>query len=238
MASRFNTVVPPEQYWAFNPWENPNRKLDTPVDERGIVDVPKLIQAVRSTVDPEYNWMSIKNVHHLYYEEDEYPYIHKADHNPHRFRNLPTSKILAPIDFHGWAHEVMVKPEPPSDEIMAYRIDAWNVARRLFNKAREVVQTEKHTRRRCRKVAEDSSFLNKAYNGEDVFGAAFLKSEYEANFIAFAEHLKDYKRIPEEFHVVDLANPESPRQVATDLGYIAVKRAIVLPYAAYITEAA
>lgn len=50
-------------------------------------------------------------------------------------------------------------------------------------------------------------------------------------------HLEAYQNIPKEFQVTELKKPESPRAVATDLGFVAARNAIVLPRSIY-SEAA
>lgn len=162
MSERYNTVLPPKEFWAFDPREKPEQKIYTPLNERGLVDVPNLIKAIRSTIDPEYIWFNATNDHHLFWEAEDYPYSPGTPGNPGLFRNLAINKLRAPLDFHGWLHEVTYEPPVPSPEVRAYRIEAWRVARSLFEKARDTTITTKRTRRRrARHKADPASLVTK-----------------------------------------------------------------------------
>lgn len=127
--------MPPHELRLHNPKRD--GLLPTPVDERGIVDVKKLITNVKATIEPEYRWKSLTNdVHHLQWPSNRYADAPDADLDPQEFRNLAVSKLIVPRVFHNWTHHITEPPPVPSDEMMHYRIEAQRVAIELFQTIR------------------------------------------------------------------------------------------------------
>lgn len=75
--------LPPRDVWLHDPKKD--GLLETPLNNRGLVDLDALVAGVKSTVDPSYDWTSTFNdVHHLQWYEARYPNV--ADENGVNFR--------------------------------------------------------------------------------------------------------------------------------------------------------
>src|SRR4051812_48225255 len=100
---------PPPDTWLINPDKD---KFETPVDDRGFVDINTLIRAVKETVSSDYEWLDNVNVHHFYWKEEWY-HSRFIGMNALRFRELPVHKALLPVEFHNWLHRVTLPPDIP-----------------------------------------------------------------------------------------------------------------------------
>jgi hypothetical protein len=173
--------LPPRELWRFNPDED--ERLPTPVDERGLVDVEKLINLVKITVDPAFTWRLDEepNKHHLYWRKAFYPVKEESLVSPHEFRNLAVNKVLIPRAFHNWLHRVTDEPPVPSEEVMHYRVEAQRVALELFKSAR-----------RSKRLIR----LDKLSDTE-------LEERLTRNFEEFSASLERANAIPEEYRLIN-----------------------------------
>lgn len=109
--------------------------LETPVDNKGLVDLDALVTLVRQTVDPAFSWASpFNDIHHLQWFGNLYPVTAAESDmvNMHQFRELVTRKAFLPRVFHNWAHRVTLPPPVPSPEVMRYSITAHEAAMALY----------------------------------------------------------------------------------------------------------
>lgn len=111
--------------------------IQTPLDYRGLVDAEALVEVVRQTVDPDYDWpSSFSDIHHLQWPNRWYENDRNAQVNPSEFRDLAISKVYVPRVFHNWVHKITEPPPMPKPEVMYYRTEAQRVALALFRTAR------------------------------------------------------------------------------------------------------
>jgi hypothetical protein len=210
-------ALPPLQYRLINYGE----KFPTPTDDRGVVDIPKTIKLVKSTVDPSYRWHGEPSVHHFLHPESSYPYIDEPDQaNPAHYRNLPIFKGLVPRDFENWLHRITLPPPLPEEEVMIYMTEAWDVARDLFKMARKTVQWERHARGRRANVIAKPQILKEKFDGIDVIGEEIIKEVFLKNFRGLEYQFRRLETIPPEFRLVE--KEESPKRLATSLGRFAI----------------
>jgi hypothetical protein len=222
------------------PWSNPefeslppldarlidprHDKIETPVDERGLIDVPELIRSVQETIDPDYYWPDSLSIHHFYWPEADYPFdktVHTRS-NPAVFRNLALHKGLLPRAFENWLHIVTLPPPIPSPEVMQYRVEAWEVAKSLFGSVQKAVQWERMARRRALYVQQNPDVLQEDFNGVDIIGEEIIQEVLDRHFRGAQHQVERLERIPPEFR---LFNPSQSRQVlATQLGQLVVPR--------------
>lgn len=172
--------LPPRELWRFTPGED--ERLPTPVDERGLVDIEKLINLVKTTVDPSFTWESSEepNKHHLYWRQGYYPNRTESPINPRAFRNLAVNKIIIPRIFHNWLHLATEEPQVPSEEIMDHRIEAQRVALELFKSA-------------CKGARLAQLHLSDTD----------LEERLTRHFEEFSARLERAEAIPEEFRLLD-----------------------------------
>lgn len=208
--------LPPQEVWLINPKRD---KFETPVDDRGFVDVPVLIQAVKDSIDPEYEWPTNLSVHHLYWKEEWYSSSF-IGMNAQKFRELSIHKALLPRVFENWLHATTIPPDVPHPELMQARIKSWAVASDLFHSVRNAVQWERLARRRAMFVSANPEVLPKDFNGEDIIGKEVLAEIMAKNFGGIEIHLERLQAIPEEDRLID---PElGHEQLAIRLGKIIV----------------
>jgi hypothetical protein len=199
-------------------------RIDTPVDDRGLIDVDQLIQAVQETVDPEYLWPHSLSIHHFYWPEASYPYDKSVDavSNPAIFRDLPRNKGLVPRVFENWLHQVTLPPPTPNPEVMSYRVEAWRVAKSLYLNARDTVRWEKRARRRAEYVQQNPGVLKEEFDGEDIIGEEAIQDILDHYFRGAEHNVARLERIPPEFRLFD---PSKPIQaLATELGQLVVPK--------------
>lgn len=204
----------------------PRQIIHTPVDERGLVLVDELIDKVKDTVHPWYEWSGPVNVHHFYWEEEKYPHIYEVGKtNPAHFRDLPIHKGLMFKSFHTWLELVTIPPEPPAQNVMSYRSEAWNVSTSLFDMARSTVQWERRARRRREALLQqDPQLFIKGFDGTDPIGEDYMAEVFERKFRGLEQHIERNERIPEEHRLIGLTG--EPEQIARDLGKLVVPRSL------------
>ncbi|MDB5176489.1 MAG: hypothetical protein JWN75_157 [Candidatus Saccharibacteria bacterium] len=120
--------------------------VKTPLDDRGFVDYGALLSYIDSLVDKEYIWTGKPDIHHLQWEADKYNeshFLHKEDPTiPQRFREIPFHKLLIPRQMHNLIHVVTIPPEVPEYEEMKKRVEAYRIARSLFQMAKQTLDIE------------------------------------------------------------------------------------------------
>lgn len=218
--------LPPHEFQLRDPhkWED----LVLPeeyTDERGLIEPYRLIQAVKSSIDPAYDWPQKLSVHHLYwpanwYFETEGP---EQPGNPRKFRELPIHKALLPRVFENWLHLITVPPDVPDPEVRQHRMEAWSVAKDLFSAARETMAHERKSRRRIANV-EKGVITPKAKG--DPYGEEWIVDEFIKNFRGLGYLLERHENVPPEFRLVDLDAPFT--DVARQLGKVVMPKSLKL----------
>lgn len=126
-------------------------KIITPIDERGLVDIPLLIREVKQSVHSSYEWpVDETNVHHFYWPAVQYPHVEfeNIGVNTAQFRNQAINKGRLPLLFHNWLHRVTVPPPVPEIKVIEYSTEAWNVTRSLFYS----VKNARHWQRKSERI--------------------------------------------------------------------------------------
>ncbi len=216
--------LPPQQYQL-----PPTELLPTPTDERGLILIPELLESVKSTVDPEYQWpLSRRNesTHHFYWPEAAYPY-YPDRFSPGTFRNLSIHKAELPRAFENWLHIVTESPPLPSEEVMQYRVEAWQVATNLFKSVRRVIQWEKRARRRASYISENPQVLGDQPE-VDEFGEQYMAEIIDRHFVGVERHMSALEHIPPGFRLIEPA--DSPQELANRLGPLVVPRSLRLAH--------
>jgi len=182
------TDIPPPEVWLRNPGL---QQLETPLDDRGLVDFEALVKLVRGTVDPAYDWSSpFNDRHHLQWPRRFYVDAPDDKPNPAEFRHLGIGMVRVPRLFHNWTHLITEPPAMPSFEVMQYRIDAQRVAVSLFEKVREIKRSS-----RARDLGQE------AYR-------AFLTEQLYRGFDDFSHQFEIARHQPVEFQPVDYGDLE------------------------------
>jgi len=207
--------LPPPEVRLLDPFKD--GKIPTHTDDRGLVDVARVIEDVRATIDPSYEWPPGLSVHHFYWPESVYPARPVGTtYNLSTFRNLPIHKGLVLRSFENWLHLVTEPPPLPEPEVIDYRVEAWSVARDLFRTARTTVQWERRARRRRELIAANPGVVPADFDGADIIGEEIMHEVLEKYFRGFQRHAERHQAIPQEHQIVDLS--KSPREVAAALG--------------------
>lgn len=181
-------IAPPDEVFL----KDPREKIETPLDSRGLVDFPKLIDSVCEYVEEDYQWRGQDNGHHLYWFDKLYtkPNLFNQDVTTSRvFRGLHIHIVELPRELHDFLHVVTLPVEVPDEEVMKYRIDSWNVAVNLFNHV-EIIKKKKFLSN-----GEASQYVNKR----------ILKLKFKS----IEEDYDKMQKIPQEFRFFDIVPLEN-----------------------------
>lgn len=204
--------IPHPEVWLYSP-RRP--LLETPLDDRGLVDFEALVNLVRGTVDPAYDWSSpFNDRHHLQWPRRFYVDAPESKPNPVEFRHLGIGMVRVPRFFHNWTHLITEPPALPSFEVMQYRIDAQRVAVSLFEKVRDIKRNS-----RARELGQE------AYR-------VFLSEQLSRGFDDFSRKFDVALHQPVEFQpinysVVELTKPTDMIHIADKLAKEAIYRCAV-----------
>lgn len=178
-------TMPPNDARIFRP--DIDERIETPLDQRGLVDLDGLIEVVKQTVDPSFNWRSpFNDVHHLQWYSALY-HNHDDPRLAVTFRELVNRKAYVPRAFHNWVHNVTLPPPVPSEEVMRHSIDAQRVAISL---ARTAAQAVKLSRRK-------------------MIGAQAKHDRLEQAFEAYNVLLDNAREVPREFSLLQVDEIEA-----------------------------
>ncbi|MDB5161572.1 MAG: hypothetical protein JWM52_80 [Candidatus Saccharibacteria bacterium] len=178
--------LPPREFWLYDPFTEGRKVLEP--DSRGFVDEATLIEAVMSSIDPAYQWMQHRNLHHLQWSNSRYESLPDAAVNPQKFRELPERKSMLPLDFHQWLHLLTELPDVPSEESMYFAIEARNAVIALGN----VVHFSKKTA---------SDYATSPAQRERVYWQML-----NASMDTFGQRLDHALSLPSEFQLVDFGS--------------------------------
>lgn len=165
LSDRLSPWLPPPEMRLYNPEKN--GRLETPVDERGLVDLDQLVTLVKQTVRPEFSWSSSFNdIHHLQWFASNYSGSEATGGlvDMGEFRELVNRKAFIPRVFHNWIHHVTLPPPVPSIEVMKYSVDAQRVAMSLSRTAGLAARLTRMTQIPEKKLEQrlDEEFINYA----------------------------------------------------------------------------
>jgi len=198
--------LPPQELWLHNP--DIDGLIPTPLDERDLVDLDKLVSTTLATVDNSFGWTSeFNDVHHLQWYASRYPRIENDDQlvNMREFRELVNRKAYLPRVFHNWVHRIMEPPPVPTIEVMNYSIDAQNVAMSLARTASLAVRLT-----RIRKMPEQR-----------------LASRLDQEFEKYNLYLDNARLVPKEFSLLaikefEVKSPDDILLINKKLGKLAL----------------
>lgn len=179
--------LPPPDMRLYNPGKE--GLLDTPLDERGLVDLNRLVALGKSTVDAAFGWQSRENdVHHLQWVGRYYDIADAfVEADTHVFRNLVNRKAYVPRLFHNWVHYITAPPPVPSDEVMSYSIDAQRVAMSLARTAGLATKLTRNVR----------------------MSEARLRERLDQEFENYNLYIENAREVPREFSLVAIDELEA-----------------------------
>lgn len=179
--------LPPQEVRLYEPKKM--GLIETPLDERGLVDLNGLVEIAKQTVDASYDWTSRENdVHHLQWVGRYYDIASAfLDVDAQAFRNLVNRKAYVPRVFHNWIHHITMPPPVPAAEVMQYSIDAQRVAVSL---ARTAGLAAKLTRR-------------------PGLSDVQLRRRLDEEFINYNVYIENAREVPREFSLLALEEVEA-----------------------------
>ena len=118
-------------------------KLETPLNEWGLVDVDELVRRVKATMVPGYDWGGGNDRHHIGWAHAKYVKADEVagDGLATTFRDLPINLIWVPRRFHNWIHAVTKEPPVPSRDVMADCVEEWAMMSGFFNSVKDAIAT-------------------------------------------------------------------------------------------------
>ncbi len=196
---------PAEQYRLVDP----DYRIDTPVDSRGLVDIHRHIDLVKQTLSDEIDWSGQEvNTHHFYWPSTDYPSIFSGNRELElKFRSLPIHLGAMPVKFHNWLHKISEPPVKPRNEVMEQQVQSWEVAASVFN---TVSDYKRRARRYLEVVLGD---LDRSYIGALTdMELEVINDIYDDFFDKLSNVHQELYRVPEEFRLVD---PDLPFDTLT-----------------------
>lgn len=216
--------LPPPDYFDGD-WRTD--RLETPVDDRGIVDGQKLLHLLLATFPENTAFQSDKlNAHHLYFYKRWYSHSdNPEDFSESRFRNLPINLWLMPLPLHQQLHHRFTPPPKPKADTMLYTMESFEIAKSLFGKTRGKF---KYPRMKRRHLIEKGLGPN-ASEIKDLDKIEFeLMSESLQNlFPDWEEYARRAEKVPRQFRLIEINDPSEPlRNLTTRLGKLVVPQAV------------
>lgn len=215
-------LLPPREAWLIDP---DREKLDTPVNELGLIDVGQLMNDVRGAIDLSYEWQqdTIADRHHFYWPSSNYPFAAiGANAILCAFRNLPPHLGLMSREVHNWVHVATEPPPSPPQDVMEESVAAFAATRDLFSAARTYVSRRRHAERRASKQGIDL----------DETDIVALHSGHDEQLERVQLKLAAIAMIPPEFQLAPITQEQDPIEIARRLGKVAAPRALILTRAA------
>lgn len=119
--------------------------LETPLDSRGFVDYPSLLELVSEQMREGFLWPNVEyDVHHLQWAGNKYAAEQwSASTIPMEFREVPFHKLYIPRQLHNFIHAITREPETPSHQAMFRRVKAYRRAVHLFTAAQNSLHYER-----------------------------------------------------------------------------------------------
>jgi hypothetical protein len=199
--TQWEAELPPHEHWLINPAK---MQIETPTDERGLVNIRALVALGKATIDQTYMWDTRKvRDDHLYWPETAFRKLAwKIDDSlPMVFRNLPPNIVRFPLDFERWKHAITIPADFPSLEVMDYYTQAWFTARDLYISVAKAVEWERlHRRRKAGLLAGTS--VARPRNPEDVISEEYIAGTLADYFKGASRLLEQHQRLPQEFRLI------------------------------------
>ncbi len=202
-------TLPPMDYWQTSTLQY--QSIETPLDERGFVDMDAVVEVASSYIDPEYQWESpFNDVHHLQWSISTMLPVTASEHDRQivgEFRELVNRKMYTSRVFHDWVHWLMAAPSIPDVEAMKHSIDAQRVALSLARVAHLATRLT-----RIKSIPERK-----------------LTQRLDQEFINYNLYMENARLVPLEYRVlkleeVEVEKPEDLLTVNKHLGRLAISR--------------
>lgn len=181
--------LPPRDAWKVNP--DTLRRFYAPTDDRGFVMPTATVEVVKSLFEDDYEWpidpqhqQTQPDIHHFHWLASSYsPDKFQQSTIPGKFRELPSVKGVLPRQFHNVIHDFTLPPQIPNYQDMEEHIQAYNIARWLFNSAEQTTRAQRFFADSHDDVADgilvtmfDRQFRGYRMNMERLIGAAGLET--------------------------------------------------------------
>lgn len=223
--------LPDQRYWLADPF-SPSNRIESSVDERGVVQPDATNAAVLTLLDPSYRGSRKVNLNDYVFPESEYKGRFIGSLSLVRYRNLPPNTRYLPIDIHNLFTIVVEAPAMPEPEVMSYSIEAWRVARNLFLKAAKIKEAERLVQARENDIRLFPGLVARNPSKIDL-DREYLTDAYNHQFSRFDDFLEDYASLPDEFRPADIDLNADPRELAgnivTTLGTIITPQTVRPP---------
>ena len=200
------------------------RRIETPTDELGLVDLDALFGLVAEHVDPDYQWPQLTNVHHIYYPRR----LYHSDPLARAFRESNSNQCCLSVQIHNYVHACFTVPHQPARDVMHERVAEQAIHDDLFRLGRYALRFERLsqlvllTRAEVGKLAvRESLKLSRLY--------AVKADEYSDMYHERLEQVPDEGGLtgllPPRSEVVDMHSAVPNLGQASAQGYIDIRRA-------------
>lgn len=211
--------LPPAEFW-IGPgpadYFDPDNKLITPTDDRGLIKIDELVEAVKAVIHPDYVWPAGRSVHHIYWRKQDYHEYaaYLEDPTPVAFRDLPPNKIHVPRNFENVLHRVTLQPVMPGLEVMHNYAQAWGIACSLFRSVSSAAEARELAKNRLSRPDITPEQLDT--------GQAIMDEILTRHFRGVSRHLGALTTIPHEYWPFDATL--QAHEAATSIHTVATRR--------------
>lgn len=199
----------------------PERQLEAPVDDRGVVKIFDTVKLAMGLADPEYTWPREEprpDEHHFVWERDWYhPRHFGGSRIPRDYRNIPFHMGYLPRQLHDFIHATIAPPPVPDFEVMRYRTESHRVALELFKACSLAV--------RVHRKPETLHGIERLETGELSITDEILR-EVLVSMTSRVVHRKELILPENEFIDETVVNERSLSEVARSLGKVAALSAV------------
>lgn len=205
--------LPPASAWKdperwlgdINSRNQPRKKLDVPVDDRGFVKPDETIEMVKELFVSSYEWVrdptnpeTRLDDHHFYFDEEDYKAIH---HNgstiPMRFREQAPNIGTMQRNLHNAIHHTTNKPAIPEIDAMDEYNIRYLIAKQAFSNLHEAatntLQAQHFRWARRQDIKRNPWRLGE--RDEDLVGEQYNESQFKRHFSAYLDALEKFQKI-------------------------------------------
>lgn len=216
--------LPPRDVWKINP---DTEILETPVDEFGRVDRYRMLDLVRQTIEPDFEWpTNDDNIHHLFWPHAWYLYDDSQGDrfNPIIFRNQSNHLVQVPRMFHSWLHKIMLSPPLVSAEVRGYMTEASLAANAALMALCREIACCRDSKKVERELAGMTELQRTVRRGKRPMSHRGRRELGVRRDVELYLALKRMRALPVEFQLVDTELPND--QLRLELGRVVAAEAL------------
>lgn len=212
-------------------------KFKLPEDDRGFIKPNESIELMNLLFVDGYEWPFERDdpetrpdIHHWMNEEEWYEARNfSGDTVPKRFRNLPPLLGRMPRQYHNTIHALTIPADVPDYHHMKAYLEAWTLAKQMFDGASGIQQARDAFISRREDVARNPERIRG--RNFDIHGEEWLRENFSGNFKKYSDAIEQARNLYDgreydldEFIVIE--KKMRPKRIIKELGRIVNRECI------------